>query len=208
MRIPKGFRFGGVAAGLKPSRRDVALLVSDHPAAAAGVFTVNRAAAAPVLDGRGRVPAEGMRAILANSGNANALTGPAGVEDVGTLRSAVAAALGVQKRAVLTVSTGVIGVRLPVQKVVEVLPALVAQLGDHADLAAEAIMTTDTRPKMSAREVTLGGKVATITCLCKGSGMMAPQLATTLALVATDAAITPRRCRTCCSARSTAPSTC
>jgi acetylglutamate kinase len=192
VRIPKGFRFGGVAAGLKPSRRDVALVVSDHPAAAAGVFTVNRAAAAPVLDARGRVPAEGMRAILANSGNANALTGPAGVEDVGTLRSAVAAALGVQKRAVLTVSTGVIGVRLPVQKVVEVLPALVAQLGDHADLAAEAIMTTDTRPKMSAREVTLGGKTATISCLCKGSGMLAPQLATTLALVATDAAITPK----------------
>ena len=125
MRIPKGFRFGGVAAGLKPARRDVALIVSDHPAAAAGVFTVNRAAAAPVLDARGRVPAEGMRAVLVNSGNANALTGPAGVEDVGTMRAAVAAALGLQKRAVLTASTGVIGVRLPVQKVVEALPGLV-----------------------------------------------------------------------------------
>jgi acetylglutamate kinase len=192
VRIPKGFRFGGVAAGLKPARRDVALLVSDHPAAAAGVFTVNRAAAAPVLDGRGRVPAEGIRAILANSGNANALTGPAGLEDVATLRAAVAAALGVQKRAVLTASTGVIGVRLPAQKVLDALPALVSQLGDHADLAAEAIMTTDTRPKLASREVTLGGKAAVICCVCKGSGMLAPQLATTLALVATDAAITPR----------------
>jgi acetylglutamate kinase len=192
VKIPKGFRFGGVAAGLKPSRRDVALVVSDHPAAAAGVFTVNRAAAAPVLDARGRVPAEGMRAVLINSGNANALTGPAGVEDVSTLRGAVATALGVQKRAVLTASTGVIGVRLPVKKVLDALPGLVETLGDHAENAAEAIMTTDTRLKMAAREVTLGGKAATISCLCKGSGMLAPQLATTLAVVATDAAITPR----------------
>ncbi|MBK9518987.1 MAG: bifunctional glutamate N-acetyltransferase/amino-acid acetyltransferase ArgJ [Anaeromyxobacter sp.] len=192
MKIPKGFRFGGVAAGLKPARRDVALVVSDHPAAAAGVFTVNRAAAAPVQDGRGRVPAEGIRAVLINSGNANALTGQAGLDDVATLRAAVAGALGLQKRAVLTASTGVIGVRLPVQKVVDSLPALLAQLGDHADLAAEAIMTTDTRPKLSAREVTLGGKTAVLSCICKGSGMLAPQLATTLAVVVTDAAITPR----------------
>ena len=105
MRIPKGFRFGGVACGLKPQRRDLALVVSDHPAAAAGVFTVNRAPAAPVQDARTRVPAEGMRAVLANSGNANALTGPAGLDDVSVIRSAVADALGVQKRAVLTCST-------------------------------------------------------------------------------------------------------
>jgi hypothetical protein len=77
MKIPKGYRFGGVACGLKPSRRDLALVVSDHPAAAAGVFTRNKAAAAPIQDARPRVPAEGMRAIVANSGNANALTGPA-----------------------------------------------------------------------------------------------------------------------------------
>ena len=192
MKIPKGFRFGGVAAGLKPGRRDVALVVSDHPAAAAGVFTVNRAAAAPVQDARGRVPAEGVRAVLINSGNANALTGAAGLEDVATMRTAVAAALGLQKRAVLTASTGVIGVRLPVRKVLDALPALVEQLGDHADLAAEAIMTTDTRAKLAAREVTLGGKSATISCICKGSGMLAPQLATTLAVVATDASITPK----------------
>ncbi|HYG67214.1 MAG TPA: bifunctional glutamate N-acetyltransferase/amino-acid acetyltransferase ArgJ, partial [Anaeromyxobacteraceae bacterium] len=192
LRIPKGFRFGGVAAGLKPQRRDVALVVSDHPAAAAGVFTVNKACAAPVLDARPRVPAEGMRAILANSGNANALTGPGGVDDVTVLRGAVADALGIQKRAVLTASTGVIGARLPAMKVLAALPALVEQLGDHPDLAAEAIMTTDTRPKMAAREVTLGGKAATIACIAKGSGMLAPQLATTLAFVLTDAAITPR----------------
>jgi acetylglutamate kinase len=192
MRIPKGYRFGGVACGLKPSRRDLALVVSDHPAAAAGVFTKNKAAAAPVQDARPRVPAEGMRAIVANSGNANALTGPAGLDDVAVIRGAVADALGVQKRAVLTASTGVIGARLPAMKIVTALPALVEQLGDHPDLAAEAIITTDTRPKMASREVTLGGKTAIVSAICKGSGMLAPQLATTMCLVTTDAAVTPK----------------
>ena len=192
MRIPKGFRFGGVASGLKPQRRDLALVVSDVPAAAAGVFTQNRACAAPVLDARPRVPAEGIRAVLANSGNANALTGPGGLDDVQVLRGAVGQALGMQKRAVLTASTGVIGQRLPVQKIVAALPALVDALGAHADHAAEAIMTTDTRPKITAREVVLGGKSATLTAICKGSGMIAPQLATVLCVIATDAAVTPR----------------
>jgi len=191
MKVPRGFRFGGVHCGLKPQRRDLALVVSDHPAAAAGVFTRNKAAAAPVQDARSRVPAEGMRAIVANSGNANALTGPGGLDDVSVIRSAVADALGIQKRAVLTASTGVIGARLPAMKVLTALPVLVEQLGDHADLAAEAILTTDTRPKMAAREVVLGGKVAVISAICKGSGMLAPQLATCLCLVVTDAAVAP-----------------
>ncbi len=192
MRIPRGFRFSAVACGLKPARRDLALLVSDVPAAAAGVFTVNAAAAAPVQDARPRVPAEGMRAVLVNSGNANALTGPGGVNDVAVIRGAVGDALGVQKRAVLTASTGVIGARLPAMKIVTALPALVEGLGDRADLAAEAIMTTDTRPKLAAREVVLGGKQAVLCCIAKGSGMLAPQLATSICVVATDAAITPR----------------
>ena len=192
MRIPRGFRFGGVACGLKPQRRDLALVVSDHPAAAAGLFTINTACAAPVQDARGRVPAEGIRAVVVNSGNANALTGPAGLDDVAVIRAAAADALGIQKRAVLTASTGVIGVRLPAMKVVLAMPALVEQLGDHADLAAEAIMTTDTRVKLAAREVNLGGKLSVIACIAKGSGMLAPQLATTIVVVTTDAAIAPR----------------
>jgi acetylglutamate kinase len=145
-----------------------------------------------VQDARARVPAEGIRAIVANSGNANALTGPAGLDDVAVIRAAVADALGIQKRAVLAASTGVIGARLPAMKIVTALPALVEQLGDHPDLAAEAIMTTDTRPKMASREVTLGGKPAVIAAVCKGSGMLAPQLATTMCLVTTDAAVTPK----------------
>jgi len=192
MRIPRGFRFSGVASGLKPARRDLALVVSDVPAAAAGVFTANAASAAPVQDARPRVPAEGMRAIVANSGNANALTGPQGLADVQVIRGTVAGALGIQKRAILTASTGVIGARLPVQKVVEAVPLLVEQLGDRADLAAEAIMTTDTRTKLSAREVVLGGKTAVVSAICKGSGMVAPQLATVMCLIATDAAVTPK----------------
>src|SRR5512133_2208441 len=192
MKIPKGFRFGAVACGIQPQRRALALVVSAHPAAAAGVFTVNKAAAAPVIDGRPRVPAEGMRAVVVNSGNANALTGPGGLDDVGVIRGAVADALGIQKRSVLSASTGVIGQRLPAMKILAALPALAEQLGDHPDLAAEAIMTTDTRTKMAAREVVLGGKPAVISCIAKGSGMLAPQLATTLCVVTTDAAITPK----------------
>ncbi len=192
MKIPKGFRFAGVACGIKPQRRDLALVVSDVPAAGAGLFTVNRAAAAPVLDARERVPAEGIRAVLVNSGNANALTGPHGLEDVANLRASLAQALGLQKRAILTASTGVIGQRLPVQKIVAAFPALVEQLGDHAELAAEAIMTTDTRAKMSSREVVVGGKAATVAAICKGTGMLAPQLATMICVVTTDLAVTPR----------------
>ncbi len=191
VRIPKGFRFAGVASGVKPQRRDLALVVSDVPAAAAGVFTVNRAAAAPVQDARDRVPAEGMRVVVGNAGNANALTGPQGLSDVAAVRAAAAQALGVQKRAVLTASTGVIGQRLPVHKIEAALPQAVEQLGDHAELAAEALVTTDTRPKMTAREVVLGGKSATLTAICKGSGMVGPQLATILCFVATDAAVKP-----------------
>jgi acetylglutamate kinase len=166
-------------------------VVSDHPASAAGVFTKNKAPAAPIQDARPRVPSEGMRAILANSGNANSLTGPAGLDDVSVLRSAVADVLGIQKRAVLTASTGVIGARLPAMKVVAALPILAEQLGDHPEHAAEAILTTDTKPKMTAREVVLGGKVAVLSAICKGSGMLAPQVATAMCLVVTDAAVAP-----------------
>src|SRR5512143_1371313 len=192
MKIPKGFRFSGAASGLKPQRRDVALVVSDVPAAAAGVFTRNRACAAPVLAARPRVPAEGMRAVLVNSGNANALTGPRGLEDVANLRGAVADALGVQKRAVLTASTGVIGVRLPAQKILDAMPSLVEQLGARADFAAEAIMTTDTRTKMASREVVVGGKTDTVAAIAKGSGMLAPQLATMICVLVTDVSVTPK----------------
>jgi len=191
MQLPLGFTFAGAHAGLKPVRRDVALVASDVPAAAAGVFTTNLSAAAPVVDARARVPAAGIRAVVVNSGNANALTGPAGLADVQTVRAAFASALGVQPEAVLCASTGVIGARLPAAKIAAKAPELVAALGAAPEPAAEAILTTDTRTKLASRTLALGGKDVTIAAIAKGSGMIAPQLATMLAVIATDAAVAP-----------------
>jgi acetylglutamate kinase len=191
MQTPLGFSFAGAAAGLKPVRRDVALVASDTPCAAAGCFTTNLAAAAPVLDARARVPASGIRAVVVNSGNANALTGPGGRADVVAIREAFGQALAVGADAVLTASTGVIGARLPAGKVIAAAPRLVAALSPAPEPAAEAIITTDTRTKLASRTVTLGGRAVTIAAIAKGSGMIAPQLATMIAVITTDAAITP-----------------
>ena len=151
MKVPLGFRFAGVHAGLKPRRRDVALVVSDVPAVAAGCFTVNLAAAAPILDARPRVPAGGFRAVVINSGNANALTGPAGLADVAAIRAATATALGIAAEAILTASTGVIGARLAVDKLVAAAPELVKTLSIAPEPAAVAILTTDTRTKLALK---------------------------------------------------------
>ncbi len=191
MKTPQGFRFAGAHAGLKPVRRDVALIVSDPPAAAAAVFTVNRAKAAPILDAETRVPALAIRAVVVNSGNANALTGAAGLADVRAIREAFGTALGASADAVLTASTGVIGARLPAAKIVAAAPGLVAALGSAPEPAAEAILTTDTRTKLAYRVIELGGVAVTLSAIAKGSGMIAPQLATMIAVITTDAAITP-----------------
>lgn len=189
MKLPRGFRFAGVAAGIRPSKPDVALFVSDRDAACAGVFTVNRAKAAPVVDAERRLPAKAMRAILVTSGNANALTGPAGIEAVEVMLSAAARELGVERAQVVSASTGVIGMRMPFEKVVAALPRCVAQLAADPSPAAEAIMTTDTTKKLASRTIELDGAQVTLTGICKGSGMIAPQLATMIAVVVTDCAI-------------------
>jgi acetylglutamate kinase len=191
VKTPIGFRFAGIHAGIKPSRKDMALVVSDTPANAAGCFTANRAKAAPIIDCEARLPAAGVRAVVINSGNANALTGPIGLEDVKAVRAAVGLALGTPADAVLTASTGVIGQRLPVDKLTHAAPTLVGALSAVAQTAAEAIMTTDTRIKMAARVIQLSGKTVTLSAICKGSGMIAPQLATMIAVVTTDCAISP-----------------
>ena len=191
MQLPLGFRFAGVHAGLKPVRRDVALVASDVPAVAAGCFSKNLAAAAPIVDARPRVPASGVRAIVINSGNANALAGAQGVADVRAIRDAFGAALGTPADAILTASTGVIGVKLPVHKIVAAADKLVAALADTPEPAAEAILTTDTRSKLASRTLPLGGKTVTLSAIAKGSGMIAPQLATTIVVVTTDCAIAP-----------------
>jgi acetylglutamate kinase len=188
---PLGFRYAGLHVGIKPGRKDVALFVSDVPASAAGCFTVNRAKAAPVLDAERRLPAAGVRALLVNSGNANALTGRAGEEAVARIRTELGAALQTAADACLTASTGVIGVQLPVEKIVAGLPRLVAALGGEWDGAAEAILTTDTHSKVAARTLSLGGREVRLLGIAKGSGMIAPQMATMVVALCTDASVSP-----------------
>ena len=193
MKTPLGFRFSGVACGIKPQRKDLALVFSQVPAVCAGVVTVNAARAAPCIDAAARLPLDGVQALVLNSGNANALTGPAGLEAVAEVHAAAAAALGLQPSQVVSASTGVIGVKLPTQKLVAAMPQLAANLREDPLHAAEAIMTTDTRPKMAHRMVRLGGVPVTVAALAKGSGMVAPQLATVLSTLVTDAAISRER---------------
>jgi acetylglutamate kinase len=190
---PIGFRFGATRAGIKAAsdKRDLALIVSDVPCAAAGVFTVNKLCAAPVTWGAARLPALGPQVIVANSGNANALTGPAGLADERAVAGAIAVALGVSPDDVLTSSTGAIGARLPVDKIRAAVPALLASLGDDVAAAAEAIRTTDLRTKQCFRELEVGGHTVRLAAIAKGSGMIHPQMATMLCFVTTDAAIAP-----------------
>ena len=189
MKLPRGFRWSGVACGIKPHRPDLGLVVSEVDCACAGAFTVNRAKAAPVVDAENRLPAEKMRAIVVNSGNANALTGDEGLQAVRTVIGEAAKALGVDASQVVSASTGVIGMKLPHHKIVAALPKLVEQLSVEPDRAAEAIMTTDTTRKLASRTFAIGETQVTIAAVCKGSGMIAPQLATTIALIVTDCAI-------------------
>jgi acetylglutamate kinase len=191
VKVPLGFTFSGVHAGLKPQRKDVALVYSDTPCSAAGCFTANKAKAAPVQDAEHRLPATGIQAVLINSGNANALTGRAGLENVRTLVAETARVLSVPASAVLTASTGVIGHPLPVNKVLAVIGPLKSALRAETDAAAEAIMTTDTCTKQAWRMVRIGGRDVTVSAIFKGSGMMHPSLATVIAVITTDCAIQP-----------------
>jgi acetylglutamate kinase len=191
MPVARGFLFAGVHAGIKPFKKDLALVASEAPCSAAAVLTVNKARAAPVQDCARRLPASGVRAVLINSGNANALTGPEGLADVAELCAATAKVLEVPPEAVLMASTGVIGQRLPKAKIIQALPKLKGLLESAPESAAEAILTTDTHIKVASRTVRCGRKEDRITALCIGSGMIAPQLASTIAVICTDVAIAP-----------------
>jgi acetylglutamate kinase len=187
--VPRGFRYAGANAGIKAARKDLALVVSDVPCVAAGSFTVNKARAAPVEDAARRLPADGIRAVVVNSGNANALTGPEGEADVRRVHQAFAAALGIAPESVVSASTGVIGVRLPVAKLEAAATPIAHALAPSLETAAEAIMTTDTRPKIARRVLTIGGREVRVAAIAKGSGMIAPQMATMIGIVTTDLAI-------------------
>ena len=185
--FPKGFRAAGVTAGFKPSGRpDLGLLVADEGATAAGVFTTNAFAAAPVRLCRERLTDGRARAVVVNSGQANAGTGPDGDDDAFVSSAAVARELDVEAEEILPCSTGVIGARIPVQKMTAALPALVAELSPAGGNAfAEAILTTDTMTKMAfsdAEGFRVGG-------CAKGVGMIRPDLATMLTFLTTDAPV-------------------
>lgn len=194
-----GVRIGVAEAGIrKADRKDLTVFLLDEGASVAGVFTQNRFCAAPVQVCRGHLAsqsgagANAIRALVINTGNANAGTGAQGLEHTHMTCAALAQHLGVSPTQVLPFSTGVIMERLPVERLIAGLPAALANAHPaHWARAAEGIMTTDTLPKAASRELTLGGALVRITGISKGAGMIRPNMATMLGFIATDAAIEP-----------------
>lgn len=189
--LPQKFRYAGVHSGLRatePGRLDLALIVSDAPATAAGVFTQNRVCAAPVHVCRERLPTTEARGIVICSGNANACTGEQGLADAERMARLAAASIGVDARQMLVCSTGVIGRLLPMQFMESGIPSAAKDLkgdGDALERAARAILTTDTRTKVRGQALN-GYSIAGI---AKGAAMIGPNMATMLAFVLTDAPI-------------------
>ena len=191
---PKGFLASGLNAGIKnQTKKDMAMVFSSTPCAAAGVFTTNLVKAAPVnWDKEIVTTSPYVQAVVVNSGIANACTGAEGLGYCADTAAEAAAALNIPKTAVLVASTGVIGKQLPIDKIKSGVTALSKVLGssrEDAKLAAEAIMTTDTKSKEVACTLELDGKQVTVAGMCKGSGMIHPNMCTMLCFVTTDAAI-------------------
>ncbi len=198
LATPRGFRAAAVAAGIKKTAGalDLALIVSDGAAtSAAGVFTTNQAAAAPVAVSRRHLQASRgwARAVVVNSGNANACTGSAGLEAAEETARATAKLLGAKPEQVLIASTGVIGVPLKLERITKQLPGLIKKLSaaNAADVAP-AIMTTDTFPKCCVLRSEIDGKQVHIAGIAKGAGMIQPRMATMLSFITTDAMVGPR----------------
>ncbi|HOK00301.1 MAG TPA: bifunctional glutamate N-acetyltransferase/amino-acid acetyltransferase ArgJ [Termitinemataceae bacterium] len=193
---PRGFSAGGIWCGIrkKNDKRDLALIVSSVPAAAAAMYTTNRVEAASIQITREHLRSGRCQAIICNSGNANACTGEAGLAAARRMAAAAAKALNLEEHLVAVASTGVIGVPLPIERVEAHITELVQKLqsneAGHA-AALEAIMTTDTRKKEVAIELVLGGVPVRIGAMAKGAGMIHPNMATMLCFITTDAAITP-----------------
>ncbi len=186
----KGFRVAGVSCGLKPNDLpDFALIVSDVPCVTAGVFTTNMVKAAPVLWGIARIANESdfIRAVAINTGCANAATGEQGLQNALATAKAVGDKLGVDEHQVMVMSTGVIGTQLPMDKIYKGIELAHNALGDDWETTAKAIMTTDTVHKMASVTVTTDKGSYTITGIAKGAGMIAPNMATMLSVIVTDA---------------------
>jgi glutamate N-acetyltransferase/amino-acid N-acetyltransferase len=186
-----GILAGGVVAGIKPSgKKDLALIYSSTPARAAAVFTSNQVKGAPVLVSREHVRSGQAQAIVASSGCANVCTGEQGIKDAREMTRLVGELLRIPASHVLVAATGVIGVPLPMDKIRAALPRLAKSLSPQGGrAAAEAIMTTDTRPKEAALRVEIGGRPVTIGGIAKGVAMLEPHLATMFCFVATDAVV-------------------
>src|SRR5215211_4257534 len=181
---------GGVVCGVRNSgRRDLGLLFSEHECTSAAVFTRNTVKGAPLLVTKNAVEAGDVRAVVANSGYANAATGQRGLEDACEMRALAAEALGIEAREVAVASTGVIGEHLPMAKISTGIEGAAAGLGRDGAGFAEAILTTDTRTKEAAVQVEVGGKTVTVGGTAKGSGMIHPNMGTMLAFLTTDAAV-------------------
>ena len=194
--VPRGFRMGAVHAGIKrnATREDVTLVVSDLPATAAGVYTTNLVFAAPVAWDRSLTPGRNFRAVVVNSGNANACTGSRGLDDARAMAAAAGDAVGATADEVLVLSTGIIGEFLPLEKIRAGIAAARGRLGaddEAAVLAARGLMTTDTRPKLAGASFTAAGTAHAVFGIAKGAAMIGPRLATMLGIVLTDAAVEP-----------------
>jgi glutamate N-acetyltransferase / amino-acid N-acetyltransferase len=189
---PLGFRAAALASGIKAEGLDLALVAADAPCAAAAVFTTNRAQAAPVVVSRAHVAAGRVRAVIVNAGCANAATGAAGLADARETATLVARALGCAAEEVVVASTGVIGVALPMDKLRAAVPRAAAALSREGGAeVARAIMTTDTREKRTTVELEVGGTRVRVGGMAKGAGMIAPRMATMLAVFTTDATVEP-----------------
>lgn len=186
---PAGYRFAGIHAGLKKRKKDMALIVSDCMAETAAVFTTNAVKAAPVIYDMGVLKGGKAQAVLVNSGNANACTGPGGLEDASRSASIAARCLGIPESGVYVSSTGVIGVPLDMEKMEKGIELLARSLGEDALPAAEAILTTDTVMKLSSVRLDIDGITVTVSGMAKGSGMIHPDMATMLCFIVTDAKI-------------------
>lgn len=186
-----GVKIGIASAGIKkPGRRDTVIFELCDGATVAGVFTLNRFCAAPVHVAKRHIARGNIRYLMVNTGNANAGTGEEGLRNAARSCEALASLVGCESEQVLPFSTGVIGERLPIEKLESALPAALENLSpDHWLDASHGIMTTDTRPKAASKQISIHGQVVTITGIAKGAGMIKPNMATMLGYVATDAAI-------------------
>ncbi|PKL51786.1 MAG: ornithine acetyltransferase [Nitrospira bacterium HGW-Nitrospira-1] len=190
-KTPKGFLFSTAEAAIrKPGRKDIALILSEVEANIAGAFTTNTVKAAPVKICMKKIKSGKGRAIVVNSGNANACTGAQGIKDAKDVISHISKQLAIKSSLIYPCSTGVIGTAMPMERVLPAISTLTENVGkSFLEDIAKAIMTTDTFPKMVTKKIKIGNIIGTISGICKGAGMIAPNMATMLCFILTDIAV-------------------